>query len=325
MNILILTTNPDGISTKYLIDACKKRKHTPIIYKPSDLYINCSDANGHDKIYSKETRLLKKDIDAMIPRTGGSGEYGATIVRHLNQNMGIYTTATAKGILNASDKMVTTQLLSKARLQVPKTTYIQQPSDFDFLVNTVGGLPVVCKLQRGSQGQGVFILETKLAGSTTLSSFAALKTNLILQEFIETAEDDAQKSDIRAFVVGGEVVAAMKRMSVKGGFRSNYSISKEAFKVELTEDEKEMAVKAANELGLPVAGVDLARNVTNDKTYIIEVNSNPSLKGITKVTGVDVAGKIIEHIESNYRKNNGDFSSTPKPKLPIWHKDRLRD
>jgi ribosomal protein S6--L-glutamate ligase len=298
MNILILTTNPKGISTKHLIAACKKKGHTPTIYKPADLYINCSNVTGHDKLYIKEKRIYAKNIDAVIPRTGGAGEYGATIVRQLNENMNIYSTVTADGILYAADKIVTTQKLSKAGVLVPKTTFIQKPnkSEFNYLMNTVGGLPTVCKLQRGSQGDGVFIIETPLAGSTTLNSFATLRTNLILQQFVETSKNDEQKNDIRAFVVGDEVVAAMKRMSVKGDFRSNYSLSKEAYQVTLTDEEKEQAVKAAKTLNLGVAGVDLMRDSKTDKTYVIEVNSNPSLAGITAVTGIDVAGKIIDHI-----------------------------
>jgi ribosomal protein S6--L-glutamate ligase len=321
LSILILATNKTGVSTKQIVEAATKRGHEVTLYNPYELYINCSDANGHDKLYHKETRILKKEFDAILPRVGGALEYGSAIVRHVNQNMGIFTTATAKGLLTASDKLHTTQVLSKYRLQVPKTTYISQPSDFQFLVDTVGGLPCVCKLQKGSQGEGVFILETKLAGSTTLQSFKALKTNLILQQYIETAASDEAKSDIRAWVIGGEVVASMKRYSLDSDFRSNYSISKTAEKIQLTDDEKQLCVDAAKVLNLGVCGVDLMRNVTNNKTYIIEVNGNASLNGITKVTKIDVAGKIIEYVENNYKKTDSKFS--PIEKNPNWHKDNF--
>jgi ribosomal protein S6--L-glutamate ligase len=322
LNILILANNKKGVSTRHLVEAAEAKGHEVTLYDPYELYISCSDVNGHDKLFNKETRILQKSFDAIIPRVGGGLGYGSAIVRHLNSNMGIFSTATAQGLLTASDKLHTTQVLSKNRLQVPKTTYISQPSDFQFLVDTVGGLPCVCKLQKGSQGQGVFILETKLAGSTTLQSFKAIKTNLILQEYIETAASDEAKSDIRAYIVGGEVVASMKRYSLDSDFRSNYSISKTAEAVKLTDDEKQLCIDAAKVLNLGVCGVDLMRNVSNDKTYIIEVNGNASLNGITKITGVDVAGKIIEYIEKNHHKKDTNFQSFEP--LPKWHKDNFK-
>lgn len=323
MNILILATNANSLSTKYLKEACEKRHHTPIIYSPHDLYIHCSDGKGVDKLYIKNEEIYKENIDAVIPRTSGGGEYAVTIVRHLHKNMNIFSAISANGMLNASDKILTTQLLSKAKIPSPKTTFIQKTyrSDFNYLMNTVGGLPVVGKLQRGSLGQGVFMLETELAGATTLNVLEELKANLILQEFIESSEAGAKKSDIRAFVVGSQVVASMKRMSITGDFRSNYTVSKEAIPVELSEEEEKMAIKAAQILSLGVAGVDIMRDAETNKSYILEVNSCPSLVGVTKITGVDVAEKIIEYLEKMraIKQSREELLKDEKP-LNIYHK-----
>jgi len=304
MNILILCARraQNSTSIKKLKAAAIERGHTVEICDPTDFYLEVSNKSGHDKIYRKGQRVFANSIDAVIPRIGKGLTYGASVVRHLTENLKIYSTSTADGLLNASDKWKTTQMLSKSRVLTPLSTYVHKPEDPSFLIDLVGGLPCVAKIQRGSQGQGVFILETELAASTTLQSFSAINVNIILQQFIETAKEDEKKSDIRAYVVGDKVSAAYKRFSLDSDFRSNYTISKAGEKVDLTEDEEYMAVAAAKSLQLDVAGVDLARNVNDDRTYCIEVNGNGSLNGISKVTGHDVAGDIIKHVESKVDK-----------------------
>jgi len=304
LNIVILAENPNNFSSKALKEAGESREHKITIIRPTNLILQVSDIKGHDRIYLKsEKRLPASHVDVIIPRLGTNLSYATAILRHMNENMKIPTTATAQGLLNASDKLLTTQLLSKKRVPVPKTTYVHQPNDFNFLIESVGGLPCVAKLQTGSQGQGVFLIETPLAGATTLSSFSKLKVNIILQEFLETSVSrDEPKSDIRAYVVGDKVVGAYMRKSVKDDFRSNFSISKQGVKVKLNNYEQELAVKASKAVGLDVSGVDLVRCINKGETYCIEVNGNASLNGITKVTGIDIASKIIEFAESKAKK-----------------------
>jgi len=218
------------------------------------------------------------------------------VVEHFEKNLKKFTTASAMPLQNASNKFRTCQILSQAKIRTIKQIIAKHPHDYGFLVNRVG-LPAIAKTQTGSKGAGVFILESKLSASTTLQAFSKLEQNIILQEYLQTETKEENSHDIRAFIVDQEVVAAYKRYSLNEDFRSNYSLSGSGEKVELTEDEKTMAVDAANAVGLEgIAGVDLMRS--DDKTYCIEVNGNPGLQGIEEVTGVNVAIKIIEYVES---------------------------
>lgn len=301
MKIVILTASEKSYSVQSLIKAIEKRKHECEVIDPENLYIYISDKKqGFDRIYQKEKKIQKNSIDAIIPRIGSNLEFGAVTVEHINKNIGIFSTASAGGLLCAQNKMKNQMRLSQAKIRVPKMTFAHQPKDFKFLVDLVGGVPCVAKLQTGSQGAGVFLIESELAASATLRAFSKLGTNLILQELIET---EKPKYDIRAYVVGDEIAAQYKRFALDEDFRSNYSLSHQGEKTTLTNEEKEMILGAARATNLAVCGVDLIRKNDNDKTpFILEVNGNASLKGIETVTGVDVAGKIIEYVERNYKK-----------------------
>lgn len=301
MKIIILTSAPNSYSVKSLVKAIEKRKHEHEIIDPSDLYVYVSDKKqGFDRIYLKESKLLKNSMDAIIPRIGSNLEYGATTVEHINKNMGVFSTASASGLLTAQNKMKTQMRLSQGKIRVPKMTFAHRPKDFKFLVDLVGGVPCVAKLQTGSQGAGVFLIESELAASATLTAFSKVGINIILQELIET---EKPKCDIRAYVVGGEIVAQYKRYALDKDFRSNYSLSHMGEKTTLTDEEKEMILSAAKCVNLSVCGVDLIRKNDKQQTpYILEINGNASLRGIETVTGVDVAGSIIEYVEKNYKK-----------------------
>lgn len=301
MKIAILTAAAKSYSVQSLVKAIQKRKHEHEIINPEDLYIYISDKKlGFDRIYQKGVKIQKNSLDAIIPRIGSNLEYGATTVEHLNRNMGIFSTASASGLLMAQNKMKCQQKLSQAKIRVPKMAFAHRPQDFKFLVDLVGGVPCVAKLQTGSQGAGVFLIESEMAASATLVAFSKLGINIILQELIETPKP---KFDIRAYVVGEEISACYKRFALDKDFRSNYSLSHQGEKTSLTDEEKEMILAAARATGLAVCGVDLIRKNDNDKTpFILEVNGNASLRGIETVTGVDVAGKIIDYCERNYRK-----------------------
>jgi len=297
-NFLILSSSKENYSTARIVEEAEKRGHQVNVLAPSDFVLHVSSStSGHDRIYVKEGRIFKKDVDVLIPRIGGGLDFGAYVVDQISQNMGIPTTATGTGLLGASDKWLTTQLMSRVGIQVPKTTIMKRPEDFDALVKSVGGLPCVAKLIKGSQGKGVFILETELGGSTALSTITQDLT-VLLQQYIETAKKDEQKSDLRIWVVNGKVVSAYRRFSLHKDFRSNYSLSAQGEKATLTDEEKEMAVKAAQALGLGCAGVDIMRDATNNnKPYLIEVNGNASLKGIETVTGDNLALEVVKYAE----------------------------
>lgn len=299
MNFLIIASSKENYSTQRIVKEGEKRGHNITVLLPDDFYLHTSSkTSGHDRIYVKSERMFKKDVDVIIPRLGAGLTFGAYVVQHWAKNVGIPTTSSAEGLRVASNKWLTTQVLSKAGLQVPKTTIMKNPEDFGFLVQSVGGLPCVAKLINGSQGKGVFILETEIGGSTALQTFANSNISVLLQQYIETAKEKEKKSDLRIWVVNGKVVSAFKRFSLHKDFRSNYSISKHGEKVKLTEKEKALAVQAAQALDLGCAGVDIMRDVNNDnKPYIIEINGNASLKGIETVTGDNIALEVIKYAE----------------------------
>lgn len=310
MKIAILTSAPKSYSVQSIIRAIEKRKHEYEVINPEDLYIYISDKKqGFDRIYLKEKKILKNSLDAIIPRIGSNLEFGAVTVEHFNKNIGIFSTASGSGLLCAQNKMKNQMRLSQNKIRVPKMTFAHRPQDYKFLIDLVGGIPCVAKLQTGSQGAGVFLIESEMAASATLSAFSTLGINLILQELIPT---EKPKYDIRAYVVGEEIVAQYKRFALDKDFRSNYSLSHQGEKTELNQSETEMVLAAARATGLAVCGVDLIRKDDEEKTpFILEVNGNASLRGIEAVTGVDVAGKIVEYCERNYNKKNPEGQTGP--------------
>jgi ribosomal protein S6--L-glutamate ligase len=315
-NILIIASSPENYSTTRIKEEAERRGHEVTVLEPSDFYIHTSNVNGHDKIYVKEGRIFKSQVDVIIPRIGTGMEFGSSVIRHWTVNIGVPSTASAEGLLNASDKWKSIQLLSKRRVRVPLTTVMKKPEDFGKLVETVGGLPTVAKTLTGSQGNGVFILETPLAGSTTLKSFSHQNIMVLLQQYINTSNDDDRKNDIRVWVVDGKVVGAYRRFSVDGDFRSNYSISKDGETVELTAEEKQMAIDSAAAVGLGCAGVDIMRDVEdNNKPYVIEINGNASLKGIETITGENIASKIVDYAERIARKSGSNNKTKQNSKI----------
>ena len=317
LRILILSASNNS-SNKKIVDKAIERGHTAEIVSPKDIVINYKK-NGDSDIYVKDGKLKGTYFDVVIPRLGSNVAYGIHVLRYLLATSNIISTAEPDGIIKASDKLRTTLELNNAGLSIPTTTTVQTPDDFKFLVDSVGGLPCICKNLRGSQGNGVYIFETELASSVTLKNFRKERKRVLLQEFIETAKSDEKKNDIRAWVVGDKVVAAFRRLSTDSDFRSNYSISKDGETVELTRKEQELAVMGAKAIGLVCAGVDLARNINeNDSPCIIEINSNASLSGIETVTKLSVAEEIIKHLEELYKNRNiGNTSSEPVKMLNV--------
>jgi ribosomal protein S6--L-glutamate ligase len=235
-----------------------------------------------------------KTYDAVIPRVGASVTfYGAAVIRQLEM-MGVFCVNDSVAITRARDKLRSLQILSKKGIGMPVTGFAHSMAEIEDLIRMVGGPPLVIKFLEGTQGIGVILVETTNAARSVLEAFLGLKVNIMVQEFIR----EANGSDLRCFVVGGKVVAAMQRRAKSSEeFRSNLHRGGTAVCVELTDEERKMAVRAAHIIGLNVAGIDMIRS--NRGPLIMEVNASPGLEGIEKTTGVNVAGEIIKFIEES--------------------------
>jgi ribosomal protein S6--L-glutamate ligase len=232
-------------------------------------------------------------VDAIIPRIGASNTfYGTAVVRQFEM-MGVFVANESQAISRSRDKLRSLQLLARDGIGLPVTGCAHSTKDIDGLINLAGGTPLVVKLIEGTQGVGVILAETKKAAQAVIEAFRGLDANILVQEFIK----EAGGSDIRCFVVGGRVVAAMKRQAAPGEFRSNLHRGGTAEGIKISPEERSTAVRAARTMGLNISGVDILRS--NHGAVVMEVNSSPGLEGIEKATGVDVAGKIIEFIEKN--------------------------
>ncbi len=307
---------------KKLCETIEKYGFQSLVLNPSETYLFISQSeNGYDRVYSggsvksEPTRLLSKDVVAVIPRVSGEGfEFGCAVVRHFEKCLGIYSTASALGMKTASDKFWTSQNLSEAGLPQPKTILTNIPRHAGFLIDKVGGLPTVGKATRGSQGKAVFIMETPLAANTTLQTFLNGKAeSIIIQQFIESSANNKAVHDIRAIVVGDSVVSAMERTGTNG-LHANLSQGGTGRDVlsELTDREKELCVKAAKAVHLDFAGVDFIRNA-NDSTqsFWIEVNSN-SGEGIIGITGKNHYEDLLNLIVDKTTKNISETDTSPK-------------
>jgi ribosomal protein S6--L-glutamate ligase len=292
MNIAILSRNPNLYSTKSLAEAARIRGHHVRILNHLKCYVAIEQ--GKPGIFYNGESLT--NIDAVIPRIGASVTfYGTAIVRQFEM-MQIFTTTRSQSLVKSRDKLRCLQILSKAGIDVPKTAFASQPKDIDNLIDLVGGAPLVIKLLEGTQGIGVVLAESRKAAKSVIEAFYGLKADILIQEFIK----ESAGSDIRAFVVDGEVVASIMRKGKEGEFRSNLHRGGAGVAVELSPEEKDAALRAAKALNLSVAGVDMLRSERGP--LIIEVNSSPGLEGIETITKVDIAGKIIQYIEKELVK-----------------------
>lgn len=289
MNIKILSRNPKLYSTKRLVEAAEKRKHNVqvIDHLKCDLVIEKRNPN----IFYKGKYI--EDADAIIPRIGASVTfYGTAVVRQFEM-MGAFSTIDSEALVRSRDKLRSLQVLTRARIGLPKTVFTNYSRDVEGVIAHVGGTPLVIKLLEGTQGLGVVLAETKNAAKSVIEAFNGLQARVIVQEFIK----EAGGADIRVFVVDGHVVGAMKRQGKEGEFRSNLHQGGSAEVIELSDEEEIAAIKAAKAMRLGVAGVDMLQSSRGP--LILEVNSSPGLEGIEKATGRDIARKIIQYIEKN--------------------------
>lgn len=292
MNIGVLSRNPNLYSTKRLVGAAKERGHHVEVI--DHLKCNIIMEKKNPTIWYHGHSL--NHIDAIIPRIGASVTfYGSAVVRQFEM-MKTYTAIESQALIRSRDKLRSLQILSRAGLGLPKTVFTNYSRDTSGILDAVGGAPVIIKLLEGTQGLGVVLAENRKAASSVIEAFHGLKARVIIQEYIK----ESKGADIRAFIVNGEVVGAMKRTAKEGEFRSNLHRGGTSSVVKLSRAEKAAAIKAARVLGLGVAGVDMLQSSRGP--LIIEVNSSPGLEGIEKATGIDIAGKIIQYLEKKPTK-----------------------
>jgi ribosomal protein S6--L-glutamate ligase len=294
MKIAILSRRHDLYSTKRLVEAAKTRGHSADVIDTLRCYMNITSSRPTIHYKGEELGVY----DAVIPRIGASVTfYGAAVVRQL-ETMNVFCVNDSVSITRARDKLRSLQLLSKKGIGLPITGFAHSLDEIKDLIKMVGGPPLVVKFLEGTQGIGVVLVETSKAARSVIEAFLGLKVNILVQEYIK----EAAGGDIRCFVVGGNVVAAMKRQSKSPEeFRSNLHRGGHASSVEITEEERTMAIRAAHIIGLNVAGIDMLRS--NRGPLIIEVNASPGIEGIEKATGKDVAGSIIQFIEQSTDAN----------------------
>ncbi len=289
MRIGILSRNAHLYSTARIVEAAQLRGHEVHVIDHQKCVL-VIESNKPRIIYRGEE--LPK-FDAIIPRIGASVTfYGAAVVRQFEQ-MHTFSTLESQALVRSRDKLRSLQLLAKAGLGMPKTAFASSPKNIDDVLNQVGGAPVVIKLLEGTQGIGVILAETRNSAKSVIEAFLDVEVNILVQEFIK----EAGGADIRAFIVDGQIVGAMRRQGAEGDFRSNLHRGGTASLLELSPEEKLTAIKAVKKLGLVIAGVDMLQSSRGP--LVMEVNSSPGLEGIEGATKVDIAGKIIEYVERN--------------------------
>ena len=294
MKIAILSNGPGNYSTRRLKEVAQAHGHEVRVIKYRDCYASIEKSNPTVSYGGDDLARF----DAIIPRIASSmTRYGSAIVRQLEMQ-GVYSVSSSIAISRSRDKLRSLQLLAKADVGIPKTVFSRNSADIDDLIEKLGGTPVIIKLARGTHGNGVVLAETKKAAKSVLQALYLTNedgTSILLQEFVK----ESAGVDVRAFVVGGRVVASMKRQSLDDDFRSNLHKGGEGTVIKLTPEERKMCVKAAKAMGLNVAGVDFMRSSRGP--LILEVNASPGF-GIEQVTRRDVATPIIEYIEQNAKR-----------------------
>jgi ribosomal protein S6--L-glutamate ligase len=295
MRIIILSRHKKLYSTRRLVEAATERGHEVRVIDHLRCFMDITSLKPtiHYGVEEFDTNY----VDAVIPRIGASVTfYGTAVVRQFEM-MGVYCVNESVALSRSRDKLRSLQLLSRKGIGLPTTTYAHYPHDIDSVIKEVGGAPLVIKLLEGTQGKGVVMAETKKAAESVIQAFMQIGANILVQEFVK----EAGGMDIRCFVVGGKVVAAMQRKAPQGEFRSNLHQGGSASLIKITPEERQIAIDSARIMGLNVCGVDLIRS--DRGPLVMEVNSSPGLEGIEAVTGKNVAGLIIEFIEKHAKPN----------------------
>ena len=293
MKLAMLARNANLYSHQRLVTAARARGHEIEVFDTLKCYVNIAT---HRPEVRYRGRVIE-GFDAVIPRIGASITfYGLAVLRQFEM-MGVYPLNESVAIGRSRDKLRCLQLLSRKGIGLPVTAFAHATSQPDDLIDIVGGPPLVIKLLEGTQGIGVVLAETRTSAKSMIEAFGGVEANILVQEFVK----EASGSDVRVFVIGGKVVAAMQRRGAPDDFRSNLHRGGKGQPVKITPEERSTAVRAAKILGLNVCGVDMLRS--NHGPVVMEVNSTPGLEGIESATGKDIAGRIIEFLEKNAKPN----------------------
>jgi len=293
MKIAMLARNPKLYSHRRLVETARDRGHEIEIINTTRCYMNIT--SHRPQVFYKGKPII--GVDAIIPRIGASVTfYGAAVVRQFEM-MGVWTLNESVAIVRSRDKLRSVQILARHGIGLPITAFAHDTRRADELIEMVGGAPVVIKLLEGTQGVGVVLGETHDSAKSVIQAFRGANVNILVQEFIK----EAGGADIRCLVVGGKVIASMRRQGPEGEFRSNLHRGGAATKIKITPEERSTAVRAAKHMGLNVCGVDLLR--ANHGPVVMEVNSSPGFEGIENATNMDIAGKVIDFIEKNAEPN----------------------
>ena len=295
--LAVLSRGPRLYSTRRLVEEARLRDIDVAVINPTQFSLFVAE---------QDIGILhqgqKFDFDAVIPRIGHSiTKHGVAVLRHLEQ-LDVWTANTSQGILQSRDKLHSSQILARNRIPTPRTAYVRDMKDIERAIEAVGGLPVVVKVTQGTQGQGVFLRHTLHETTNLVQGLLVTGKAVLIQEYVA----ESHGKDIRALVVGGKVVACMRRKARGREFRSNYHLNGTVEKVDISEEYADVACRAARVIGLNVAGVDLLEG--NDGPLVLEVNSSPGLEGIEKASGANVAGAIIDYViaESDFNEVNVD-------------------
>lgn len=295
MRIAILSRNKNLYSTRRLLEAGLQAGHDVRIIDHVRCFMDITSEKP--SIHYREEEFGPDHFDAVIPRIGASVTFYGTAVARQFEMMGVYCVNESVAITRSRDKLRSLQLLSRRGVGIPVTSFANSPDDVKGLIREVGGAPLVIKLLEGTQGIGVVLAETRKAAESVIQAFMGTNNAILVQEFIQ----EAGGSDIRAFVVGNRVIAAMRRQAPEGEFRSNLHRGGTAKIERLSKEERETAIRAAKVMGLNVCGVDILRSKRGP--LVMEVNASPGLRGIEEATGRDIAGLVIRFIERNARPN----------------------
>jgi ribosomal protein S6--L-glutamate ligase len=331
MNLLNLST---GTPSHYLTAAITKRGHTFDTYDPRELAINVSEQSGYDRVYYAANKveiplkLKASNYDAIISRIGADTLHSASILRHLNENLGIYCPQNAMGILIASDKLWSHQVFSQNRVKTINTYFLRQANHVKFFVEQLGGIPILVKTPTGSKGKGLAILDSVQSANSVLGLLHSQDVPVMLQRFVNTRRGTASATGRRLIVVGDKVVCAMSKANYDGDFRDNIAKGSEGSKYTPSEYEASLAVRATKALGLEFAGIDIISDnqaIDTNTFLVVEANSNPGT-GIIAITGHNYFDDLIKHIETKAKqkvkveKQEVNFLSH----LPQGHPDQLR-
>ncbi len=288
MKIILLASNPKLYSNRRIIEVAQARGHQIEFANVGECYVKVDSTNC--EIFYDEGKKLE-NIDFVVPRIKPAMTFYSSVIVRQFETMNINCLNGADAIVNSRDKLCTLQMLAKHGYNIPVTSFANSSYETKDLIKLVGSAPLVIKLLEGTKGVGVVLAETNKAAESVINAFRSLKADILVQQYIK----ESKGHDIRCFVVGDEVVASMQRQAGEGEFRANIHLGAKAFPIDITDEERKMAIGAAKIMNLDVAGVDMVRSSTGPK--ILEINSSPGLEGIEGATGVDVAAKMIEFME----------------------------